>query len=77
LIGAISCFYATTGWRLNENLEAQLLVPSVHQQQHLPWVVLDRDHPLDLDDQLQQLRDQNAAGERSPRPIFVNFTGHT
>jgi thiol:disulfide interchange protein DsbD len=77
LMGAVSCFYATTGWRLNENLEAQLLVPSVHQQQHLPWVVLDRDHPLDFVDQLQQLRDQIAAGERSPRPIFLNFTGHT
>jgi len=77
VIGAVSCFYATTGWRLNENLEAQLLVPSIHQQQHLPWVVLDRDHPLDLVDQLQQIRHQNATGERSPRPIFVNFTGHT
>jgi thiol:disulfide interchange protein DsbD len=75
--GAFSCFYATTGWRLNENLEAQLLVPSIHAKQHLPWRVLDRDHPLDFPDQLQQLQQQIAAGTRSPRPIFVNFTGHT
>jgi thiol:disulfide interchange protein DsbD len=75
--GAFSCFYATTGWRLNENLEAQLLVPSIHAKQHLPWRVLDRDHPLDFADQLQQLQQQIAAGTRSPRPIFINFTGHT
>ena len=75
--GAFSCFYATTGWRLNENLEAQLLVPSIHAKQHLPWRVLDRDHALDFPDQLQQLQQQIAAGTRSPRPIFVNFTGHT
>ncbi|MGE4614831.1 MAG: cytochrome c biogenesis protein CcdA [Planctomycetota bacterium] len=75
--GAFSCFYATTGWRLNENLEAQLLVPSIHAKQHLPWRVLDRDRPLDFPDQLQQLQQQIAAGTRSPRPIFVNFTGHT
>ncbi|MEC9476651.1 MAG: cytochrome c biogenesis protein CcdA [Planctomycetota bacterium] len=74
---AINCFYAISGYRLNENLEAQLLVPSVHAKQHLPWRVLDRDQPLDFSDELSQLQQQIAAGSRSPRPIFINFTGHT
>ena len=74
---AINCFYAISGYRLNENLEAQLLVPSLHAKQHLPWRVLDRDQPLDFSDELSQLQQQIAAGSRSPRPIFINFTGHT
>ncbi|MGE4632516.1 MAG: cytochrome c biogenesis protein CcdA, partial [Planctomycetota bacterium] len=77
VVGAISCFYATTGYRLNENLEAQLLVPSIYAKQHLPWRVLSRDAPLDFSEQLQELQQQVAGGERSPRPIFINFTGHT
>jgi len=77
VVGAINCFYATTGYRLNENLEAQLLVPSIYAKQHLPWRVLDRDNPLDFSEQLQELQQQVAEGERSPRPVFINFTGHT
>ena len=77
VVGAISCFYATSGYRLNENLEAQLLVPSIYAKQHLPWRVLDRDNPLDFSEQLQELQQQVAEGERSPRPVFINFTGHT
>ncbi len=77
VMGAISCFYATTGWRLNENIEAQLLVPSIHAEQHLPWRILDRDRPLDFSEQLASLQKEISAGERSARPVFLNFTGHT
>jgi len=74
---AFSCFYATTGWRLNENLEAQLLVPSIHAKQHLPWTILDRDHPLDFREQLASLKEKAAEDSATARPIFLNFTGHT
>ena len=74
---AINCFYAMSGYRLNENLEAQLLVPSIHAKQHLPWRVLDRDHPLDFSEQMTQLQQEIEEKSRSPRPIFINFTGHT
>ena len=76
-ICAINCFYAMSGYRLNENLEAQLLVPSIHAKQHLPWRILDRDQPLDFSEQLAQLKEEVATGSRSARPIFINFTGHT
>ena len=77
LLGAGSCFYATTGWRMNENIEAQLLVPSLHQKAALPWKHLDREGDLDLISEIGRVQEEMEAGTRPRKPFFLNFTGHT
>ncbi|OUU24472.1 MAG: hypothetical protein CBC13_03480 [Planctomycetia bacterium TMED53] len=77
LLGAGSCFYAVTGWRMNENIEAQLLVPSLHQKASLPWKHLDREGDVDFLSELEKVRKEMDSGERPRKPLFLNFTGHT
>ncbi len=77
LLGAGSCFYAVTGWRMNENIEAQLLVPSLHQKASLPWKHLDREGDVDFVAELEKVRQEMESGERPRKPLFLNFTGHT
>jgi thiol:disulfide interchange protein len=76
-LGAACCFYAMTGWRLNENIEAQLLVPSLHANSSLPWKHLDRNNPLDFEAEMETLKSEVASGVRERKPVFLNFTGHT
>ena len=77
IVNGVSKGYAMTGWRLNENIEAQLLVPSLHANSSLPWKHLDRNNPLDFEAEMETLKSEVASGDRERKPVFLNFTGHT
>ena len=62
---------------MNENIEAQLLVPSLHQKASLPWKHLDREGDVDFVAELEKVRQEMESGERPRKPLFLNFTGHT
>ncbi|MFQ5654186.1 MAG: hypothetical protein ACE5GW_05605, partial [Planctomycetota bacterium] len=70
------CLTGVGGMRLNANLEAQILSDSLYERERIPWRVLSQETGLSFADEIAKIR---ARGQDPgpPKPIFINFTGHT